>query len=142
VRRIFIDTAHLLAVLSPRDNLHHAALAATADLIDGEDVQFVTTQLVVSELLASLSGGGPYVRTRAVDYVGDLLRQENVSVFELSDERFSRGLQLYRDRPDKRYSITDCVSMIVCLDLGITDVLTADHDFEQEGFSILLRRSA
>ncbi len=79
------------------------------------------------------------MRTRAVDYVDDLLRQENVSVVELNDERFARGLQLYRDRPDRSYSLTDCVSMTVCQDLEISDVLTADHDFEQEGFNILLR---
>lgn len=139
MRRIFIDTAHLLAVFSSRDNLHRAALAATAGLLDEGEVQFVTTHLVVSELLASLSRGGPYVRTRAVDYVDDLLRQENVSVVELNDERFARGLQLYRDRPDRSYSLTDCVSMTVCQDLEISDVLTADHDFEQEGFNILLR---
>jgi predicted nucleic acid-binding protein len=30
--------------------------------------------------------------------------------------------------------------MVVCRDLGITDVLTSDHDFEQEGFDILLER--
>lgn len=142
MRRIFIDTAHLLAVMSPRDNLHRAALAAAANLIAGSDVQFVTTHMVVAELLASLSAGGPYVRTRAAEYIGDLLRQDNVSIAELSNERFAAGLRLYRDRPDKSYSLTDCVSMIVCHDLEISDVLTSDHDFEQEGFNILLRRRA
>ena len=140
MRRIFIDTAHLLAILSPRDNLHGAALAATADLTAEGDVQFVTTHLVLSELLAALSIGGSYVRIRAADFVADFLNQSEVSVLELSGELFARGLQFYRSRPDKSYSLADCVSMIVCRDLEITDVLTADHDFEQEGFNILLRR--
>jgi len=29
--------------------------------------------------------------------------------------------------------------MLVCRDLGVTDVLTADSDFEHEGFHILLK---
>ena len=75
MRRIFIDTAHLLAILNPRDNLHRAALAAMADLANETDVQFVTTHLVLSELLAALSVGGPYVRIRAADFVADFLNQ-------------------------------------------------------------------
>jgi hypothetical protein len=30
------------------------------------------------------------------------------------------------------------MSMAICHDRGISEVLTADHDFEQEGFRILL----
>ncbi len=44
------------------------------------------------------------------------------------------GLQLYRDRPDKRYSLTDCISMQTMRREGLTEVLTNDRHFEQEGF--------
>ena len=60
------------------------------------------------------------------------------TVLEVTNDLFERGLQLYRDRPDKAYSLCDCTSMVVCTELGITDVLTHDHDFEQERFTILL----
>ena len=49
-----------------------------------------------------------------------------------------RAIDLYEQRPDKTYSLTDCISMIICRDRGITDVLTSDKDFEQEGFTRLL----
>ncbi len=35
--------------------------------------------------------------------------------------------------------MTDCISMVVCRERGITDVLTYDRDFEQEGFVAMLR---
>ncbi len=35
--------------------------------------------------------------------------------------------------------MTDCMSMVVCTERGITDVLTYDHDFVQEGFRALMR---
>jgi len=36
---------------------------------------------------------------------------------------------LYRARPDKEYSLTDCMSMHVMCREGLTDVLTNDHHF-------------
>ncbi len=139
MRRVFVDTAHLLAVLTPRDNLHDVALRVTSDLGAADGVEFVTTHLVVAELLAALAKGGPHVRTRTVDYVEEFVRQANVTLVDLTRPLFERSLDLYRKSPDKSYSLTDCASMVVCGDLGITDVLTSDHDFEQEGFAILLR---
>ena len=82
------------------------------------------------------------MRTRAVAFVQEFVGQSNVVVVDLSSSLFDSGLELYRARSDKSYSLTDCVSMVVCKDLGITDVLTSDHDFEQEGFAILLRAPA
>jgi predicted nucleic acid-binding protein len=35
--------------------------------------------------------------------------------------------------------MTDCMSMVVCRERGISGVLTYDHDFEQEGFVAMLR---
>lgn len=53
-------------------------------------------------------------------------------------ELFDAGLDLYWRRLDKGHSLTDRMSMAVCHDLDITDVLTHDQHFAQEGFSVLL----
>jgi len=47
------------------------------------------------------------------------------------------GLRLYYERPDKGYSLTDCISMVVMKQMGISEVLTQDKHFAQEGFTIL-----
>ena len=39
------------------------------------------------------------------------------------------------------YSLTDCVSMVVMKQLGITEVLTHDKHFTQENFRILFQDS-
>jgi predicted nucleic acid-binding protein len=54
-------------------------------------------------------------------------------------ESFLSGLQLYRDRPDKGYSLTDCISMQTMRREELTEVLTNDRHFEQEGFRALFR---
>ena len=51
---------------------------------------------------------------------------------------FFEGLALYGSRLDKGYSLTDCISMNAMRERGITDVLTHDDHFTQEGFNILL----
>jgi predicted nucleic acid-binding protein len=49
------------------------------------------------------------------------------------------GLALYQVRPDKGYSLTDCISMQTMRREGMTDALTSDWHFEQEGFRALFR---
>jgi predicted nucleic acid-binding protein len=51
---------------------------------------------------------------------------------------FLAGLALFEARPDKGYSLTDCVSMETMRQNGIREILTHDHHFTQEGFTILL----
>jgi predicted nucleic acid-binding protein len=60
-----------------------------------------------------------------------------VQVVPQNRERFIAALDLYEQRPDKEYSLTDCISMQVMKAMGITEVLTHDRHFVQEGFIIL-----
>jgi predicted nucleic acid-binding protein len=53
-------------------------------------------------------------------------------------QSFLSGLALYEARPDKEYSLTDCISMNAMRAAGITEVLTDDDHFTQEGFTKLL----
>lgn len=52
-------------------------------------------------------------------------------------ENFLAGLDLYKARADKGYSLTDCISMIAMRERNLTEVLTHDHHFTQEGFTSL-----
>jgi uncharacterized protein len=42
-------------------------------------------------------------------------------------------------RPDKDWSLTDCVSFVVLTQNQLVEALTADQHFEQAGFKALLR---
>ncbi len=44
-------------------------------------------------------------------------------------------MKLYDERPDKAWSLTDCISLVVMADEGLTEALTRDHHFEQAGFT-------
>jgi predicted nucleic acid-binding protein len=135
VSRIFVDTAYYVGVLLPRDDLHAIAAAVTANV---QPAELVTSDAVLVEVLAQVSGLGPHARQTGIDLVRRLLTDENVTVIHQDRSLFEAAVDLYEQRPDKGYSLTDCMSMIICRDLEISDVLTHDRHFVQEGFTILL----
>jgi predicted nucleic acid-binding protein len=55
-----------------------------------------------------------------------------------ASQTFIAGVALYESRLDKGYSLTDCISMVAMRWEGITEILTRDSHFSQEGFRILL----
>ena len=92
----------------------------------------------MSEFLTHFSGYGRRLRERAARTVGGLLNSQTVEVIPQSRQSFLAGLTLYEARPDKEYSLTDCISMVTMRQEGITEVLTHDDHFTQEGFTRLL----
>ena len=48
------------------------------------------------------------------------------------------AVQFYRGRPDKDWSLTDCLSFLVMERRGLTEALTTDHDFEQAGLKAIM----
>ena len=138
--RTFIDSSHLIAVFNPHDEWHDSAIEAAERLDAHGDPRFVTTLLVLEEFLTDLAKNDATLKTQAAEYVDRVLGDPSIEVVEVSFELFRSGLDLYRHRLDKSYSMVDCISMVVCRERGITDVLTADRDFEQERFVALLRQ--
>jgi uncharacterized protein len=55
-------------------------------------------------------------------------------VVEASHVWFERGLDLYCSRPDKEWSLTDCISFEVTREHGVTEALTGDRHFSHAGF--------
>jgi predicted nucleic acid-binding protein len=135
VPTVFADTAYHVAVLLERDALHDRAVAFDAS---SPSQRTVTTDAVLVEVLASFSKRGSRARLVAVDLVDTLRADPRVTIVHQTAELFFSGVDLYRRRLDKGYSLTDCMSMVVCRDMAIADVLTHDRHFEQEGFAILL----
>ena len=131
MRRVFADALYWIALANPRDQWHRAAIEAEANL---EGASIVTTEEVLTELLAALAAGGSHLRGQAVRIVRAILEDVTVSVLPQSHDTFSNGLDLYEVRADKLYSLTDCISMNTCREQGITEVLTNDRHFAQEGF--------
>jgi predicted nucleic acid-binding protein len=49
-------------------------------------------------------------------------------------------LTFYESRNDKQYSLIDCISMNVMKNESLVEVLTNDRHFEQEGYTVLIKK--
>jgi predicted nucleic acid-binding protein len=119
-----------------RDEWHEAVRKVSKTL--GE-FRIVTTDEVLTEFLTSLSGG-EFWRKKTAGLVRAILEDTNVTVIRQTHASFLMGLGLYEKRPDKDYSLTDCISMETMKAQGLTEILTNDHHFEQEGFTVLIKK--
>jgi len=137
MKSVFADSLYWIAIAKPGDPW--AAAAKSAKGLLGE-VRTVTTDEVLTEFLTALGTSGPNLRQQAAKIVRAIISSPNVKVIPQSRESFLRGLQLYERRGDKEYSLTDCISMNAMKSESITEILTNDHHFEQEGFSILIKK--
>lgn len=129
----FADTWYFLAQLDRHDRAHAAARRLDRVLAGAAGV--VTHDYVLAEVLAHFSDDGPGSRAAAVQLTRRMV-ERRISV---AGDRplFLRALDLYERRRDKDYSLTDCMSMVVMRERGISHVLTNDHHFAQEGFTVL-----
>ena len=98
----------------------------------------VTIDPVLVEVLAYVSGRGRHARRLGVELIDRLRANAATIIVRQTPDLFDAGLELYRARLDKGYSLTGCMSMTVCHQLGISEVLTHDRHFAPEGFEILL----
>lgn len=128
----FADTSFYVAILSPQDFLHQKAKDAAA----AHDGSVVTTEFVLLELGNFLCRGDG--RRRFEELLHQLETAAGIVVVPASADLFQRGFELFRSRPDKEWSLTDCTSFVVMNDLGLNDALTADRHFQQAGFTALL----
>jgi hypothetical protein len=77
-------------------------------------------------------------RSLVAPFIRRLAEDTKVEIVPASPELFQRGLQLYEERQDKGWTLTDCISFVVMRDMNLTSALTGDHHFVQAGFSALL----
>lgn len=133
MKAVFADTFYYIALLDANDSAHEAAVDATRQL----KFPIVTTGFVLLELANALSA--PRHRTVFVRFLEQIRANPDVIIYEAEKELFDLGVEVYRGREDKQWSLTDCISFVVMQREGLTEALTGDRHFEQAGFTVLLR---
>lgn len=129
---VFVDTSFYIAFANPKDRWNSSAVEIGTRWWD---VMF-TTEHVVLELGNHFSG--PAFRQTFMR-MATMIQEDNVTrVVPATSGLFQTGMKLFGNRPDKGWSLTDCISFAVMESQGITEALTCDRHFEQAGFRMLL----
>lgn len=77
-------------------------------------------------------------RLAVLSFVADLLDNPDIETIWLDEALHHEALALLLARPDKTYSLCDAVSFLLMRRRNLSEALTTDRHFEQEGFRRLL----
>lgn len=130
---VFADTFYFLALLRVDDAAHARALRLSRTRAD----PILTTVWVLTEVADALAMPG--MREGFPRLLATLRADPACTIVPSTQSLFDQGVDLYAARPDKSWSLTDCISFVVMREYGATQALTGDRHFEQAGFTILLK---
>lgn len=132
---LFLDKAYIYALTNPRDQWQSRARHWQARII-ADNRRLLTTEFILAEIADGLSA--VKFRVEAAHIIHALTGNPLVEVAAASSDLFRQGLELYENRADKDWGLTDCISFVVMTERGLTDALTTDEHFQQAGFRALL----
>ena len=130
----FVDTFAFIAWMHEDDAAHNVV----SEYLESFTGQLVTTEWVLVELADALSH--PSARASAVELIEFVRDEPQYEIVPYDVEVFGAGFDLFAKRPDKEWSLTDCISFAIMSERGLTDALTADHHFAQVGFHTVFKR--
>lgn len=130
--KYFVDSWYFVAQIDKLDGDHRQVLAVTSRL---RMADLYTHDAVLGEVLTYFADAGEKNRVAAASAARTAFR--TMTVLSAARDLFLVALARYEKRGDKQYSLADCMSMVVMEQLGITHVLTNDHHFRQEGFTVI-----
>lgn len=133
---LFVDTSGWGCLFDQRHPLHQQARIL---YLGRSYSRFVTTNYVLNELSALLSSPLRVPRPQIIQILTRIRESKDVEIVHITPDLDEQAWQLFKSRPDKTWSLTDCASFVVMQQRGIKEALTEDRHFEQAGFVRLLR---
>ncbi len=134
--RLFLDTTFVQVLLNKNDQYHVIAKSRLTELRTATEVW--TTEAILIEIGNALSATQ---REAAVRFINRCYATPNTHVVSVDTALLKRASSLYRERADKEWGLTDCISFVVMADQDLVDAMTADRHFIQAGFRALMREA-
>ena len=134
--KVFLDASYAIALSSSSDSCHPQAVQLASEL-EAAKTRLITTRAVILEVGNALAK--QRYRQAAVKLLNALEADPNIEIVPLSEDLYARAVKLYRERPDKEWGLTDCISFVVMQERGISEALTTDEHFQQAGLRALLQ---
>jgi len=135
---VFWDTTAFVALGNRDDELHPAAIAVSQELAEANAL-ILTTDAVLTEVANTFSRIAlrPLAR-QVIEAFQASARMRAAQLVHVDTELWQRGWQFFLDRPDKDWSLTDCISFLVMRDRKVRRGFTSDHHFQQAGYEKLM----
>ena len=128
---IFLDSGYLVSLELESDQYHADAVMHWQN-VSRDEVDIVTTSLILSETVTLLNSRGRH--DRAVSVGNMLLQGSGIYMIFVDESLLMDGWEYFKRHSDKRYSLVDCVSFVVMQKYDIYTAYAFDRDFNQAGF--------
>ncbi len=130
---MLIDTSGFLCLYESKEPFHTTAI----ELYDSAK-GLLTTSYVLAEYTALAQIRG-IPREQIIEFSETILDDETIEIIWIDVFLHRQAVELIGQRRDKNYSLCDAVSFIVMREREISEALTTDKHFAQEGFIALLK---
>jgi uncharacterized protein len=134
-RVVLLDTSFILALENRDDPFHDRAKTLVREL-----AQVGAILVLHWGILLEIGDGYARIdrREKGCELLRRMVEDEGFRVVPLSESLLRDAIALYRQRQDKGWGLTDCISFTLMRQESIVDALTADVHFRQAGFTALL----
>ena len=131
MERVFVDTSAWFAYANRADREHEAIKEVLASF----QGRLVTSNFVFDETITYCANR---LGHRTATLLGNhLLTAQSIDLVRVQPDDELAAWNLFKERTDKQYSLTDCTSFTLMRRLRLTTALALDDDFTQEGFEVL-----
>jgi uncharacterized protein len=128
--KLFVDTWGWVAVADRKDAGHEAATEIFRQARRSGGA--ITSNFILDETFTLLFKRHPF--EDAWHFTTNVMQSPFIDIQEVTGARFSRTIELRKQFSDKpKISFTDLSTMAIMVELGITDILTADRHFTHVG---------
>jgi len=134
MKTVFADSYFFFALANPNDPSH----VKSVEFTKGYTGRTITTGWIITEVGDGWSKPAKR-RDTFLQILTELRANPSAKIVPCSDELLQEGIDLFAQRPDKEWTLTDCISFVVMRKESIAEALTGDRHFEQAGYVALLK---
>jgi predicted nucleic acid-binding protein len=138
MREVFADTSGWASFFD-RSQPHHSVAESLVKRWHETGISLVTTNFVLVELVALCTSPLRISRPEQIRILRAIRNTPIVEVVQVHPALEAEGWRLFESRPDKLWSLVDCLSFVLMKQRSIADAFSTDHHFEQAGFRVLLK---
>jgi predicted nucleic acid-binding protein len=130
MQRVFVDTGGWYAAIARKDHDH----AAAREFLSANRLHLLTSDYVMDETVTLLQSrlGHSY----AVKFLDALQASGQAELIHLTSVHLTQTIELFRSRPDKNWSFTDCSSFVLMREYNVQYAFAFDEHFRQAGFQL------
>lgn len=136
MRKFFVDSSYIYALLSERDEFHRQAAELAASFLPTD--KFILTDTVLFETCSLLSK--VRARNRITRFIDEISSDAQHQIIHTTIDLRNASYHLFKTHQDKEWSWVDCLSFLVMQREKLKWALTSDRHFEEAGFVALLRQ--